>query len=65
MKKILATLIVGSIAIGAYATTPVSTATLGTTAATPSTQAVKKPEHKKVKVSHKATKSAKVAPATL
>jgi hypothetical protein len=65
MKKILATLIVGSFAIGAYATTPASTATPSAAAATPVTQVVKKPEHKKVKVSHKVTKSAKVAPATL
>jgi len=65
MKKILATLIVGAFAMGAYANTPVSTATPSATAATPTTQVVKKPVHKKMKVSHKVTKSAKVAPATL
>jgi xanthine/uracil/vitamin C permease (AzgA family) len=65
MKKILATLIVGAFAMGAYANTPASTATQTATAATPATQVVKKPGHKKMKVAHKVTKSAKVAPAAL
>jgi len=65
MKKILATLIVGAFAMGAYANTPASTTTPSATAATPATQVVKKPGHKKMKVAHKVTKSAKVAPASL
>jgi len=65
MKKILATLIVGAFAMGAYANTPASTTTPSATAATPATQVVKKPANKKMKVAHKAIKSAKVAPAAL
>ena len=65
MKKILATLIVGAFAMGAYANTPASTATPSATTATPAAQVVKKPVHKKMKVAHKVTKSPKVAPAAL
>jgi hypothetical protein len=65
MKKILATLIVGAFAVGAYANTPASTAIQTATAATPATQVIKKPAHKEMKVAHKVTKSAKVAPAAL
>lgn len=60
MKKVLAAVIVGAFAMGAMANTPVNGADTSANAPQAVTKVVKKSIHKKMKVSHRAKKQAKL-----
>ena len=65
LHRLFAKARVGAFAMGAYATTPASTTAASAIAQTQTAKVVKKPAHKKIKVSNKVTQSVKVRPATL